>query len=293
MSGIRKVTRHCGRYGISAKHIQVSYFRYTEPKRPRGGKQRKYQASTPKQRNLNDKRSRRYFEALVLSNFVKGDLHITTTYDEEHKPKDLKKAKKNVENFIKRVNYEREKKGLPSVKYVCVTEEGGKTGRIHHHFIMDGQLDRDTVESKWGMGYCNADRIQPDKKKELAPLIGYLSKDPKGRKRWSSSHNLVRPWDTVNDDPRMMSGRRMELMKDLPEDSEAMKKIIEDDNPGYELDEVEKEYREEIGQWYFFCRMKLKSTSQRANVDKSKPKKNEKRGSPGWTGEAKRASPPP
>ena len=177
------------------------------------------------------------------------------------------------------MNYERKKKGIPPVKYVCVTEEGGKSGRIHHHFIMDGALDRDTVEAKWGKGYCNADRIQPDQRKELAPLIGYLSKDPKGRKRWTSSQNLVRPWDTVNDDPRMMSGRRMELMKDLPEDSEAMKKIIEDDNPGYELDEVEKEYREDIAQWYFFCRLKLK------------PRKKGKEDCS--SGETKRASPPP
>ena len=278
MSGIRKVTRHCGRYGISAKHIQVSYFKYTDRGKKRG-KQRKYQVSTPKQRNLNDKRSRRYFEALVLSNFVKGDLHITATYDETHKPASLKEAMRNVDNFIKRVNYERKKKGISPVKYVCVTEEGGKSGRIHHHFIMDGALDRDTVEAKWGKGYCNADRIQPDQRKELAPLIGYLSKDPKGRKRWTSSQNLVRPWETVNDDPRMMSGRRMELMKDLPEDSEAMKKIIEDDNPGYELDEVEKEYREDIAQWYFFCRLKLK------------PRKKGKEDCS--SGETKRASPPP
>ena len=278
MSGIRKVTRHCGKYGISAKHIQVSYFRYTDRNRKRG-KQRKYQVSTPKQRNLNDKRSRRYFEALVLANFVKGDLHITATYDEDNRPANMKEAMRSVDNFIKRVNYERKKKGIPPVKYVCVTEEGGKSGRIHHHFIMDGALDRDTVEAKWGKGYCNADRIQPDQKKELAPLIGYLSKDPKGRKRWTSSQNLVRPWETVNDDPRMMSGRRMELMKDLPEDSEAMKKIIEDDNPGYELDEVEKEYREDIAQWYFFCRLKLK------------PRKKGKEDCS--SGETKRASPPP
>ena len=70
----------------------------------------------------------------------------------------------------------------------------------------------------------------------------------------------------------------MSLMKDLPEDSEVMKKIIEDDNPGYELDEVEKEYREDIAQWYFFCRMKLKPR---------------KKGKEDCTGVTQRASPPP
>lgn len=261
MSGNRKRTRHCGKYGVSAEHIQVSYYKYTERGKRRGKKkQRKHQASTPKQRNLNHKRSRRYFEALVLSNFKKDDLHVTVTYDEASKPADLKAAMRQVDNYIKRVNYARMKAGLSPVKYVCVTEEG-KNGRIHHHFIMDGELDRDTVEKKWGKGYCNADRIQPDRAKDLAPLIGYLSKDPKGRKRWTSSQNLIKPWDSVNDDPRNMSNKKMELMKDLPEDCEAMKQIIESDNPGYELEEVEKEYREDIAQWYFFCRMKLKKST--------------------------------
>ena len=263
MSGNRKRTRHCGRYGARAEYIQVSYFKYTERGTRQGrGRQRKFEASTPKQRNLNEKRSKRYFEALVLSNFHKDDLHVTVTYDDENRPADLKKAMKAVENYIRRLNYTRGKAGLPSVRYVCVTEEGATNGRIHHHFIMDGDLDRDTVEKRWGLGYCNADRIQPDRKNDIAPLIGYLSKDPKGRKRWSSSHNLVRPWESINDNPRMMSSKKMALMKDLPEDSESMKQIIEADNPGYELDRVEKEYREDTSQWYFFCRMKRRKQSE-------------------------------
>jgi len=45
MSGIRKHTRHCGRYGFSAQHIQVSYFRYTDTGKRRGKtRQRKHEA---------------------------------------------------------------------------------------------------------------------------------------------------------------------------------------------------------------------------------------------------------
>ena len=274
MSGIRKHTRHCGRYGVSAQHIQVSYFRYTERKKKSRSRQRKQEASTPKQRSLNQKRSRRYFEALVLTNFHKDDLHVTVTYDDENMPADMKTAMKQVDNFIKRVNYARSKQGLPPTRYVCINEESS-TGRIHHHFIMDGDFDRNMVEDRWGKGYCNADRIQPDRKTDLAPLIGYLSKDPKGRKRWSSSQNLTKPWDSVNDDPRMMSAKKLKQVKDLPEDSENMRKIIEADNPGYELESIEKEYREDISQWYFFCRLKLKQTIRNSDsfVDKINTKK--------------------
>jgi len=66
----------------------------------------------------------------------------------------------------------------------------------------------------------------------------------------------------------------MNLVKDLPEDSEMLKQIIEKDNPGYELENIEKEYREDVSQWYFFCRMKLKQTIP--NVDKFVDSRTEK-----------------
>ena len=63
-----------------------------------------------------------------------------------------------------------------------------------------------------------------------------------------------------------MSRKKMALMKDLPEDSSYMSQLIERDNPGYELIDVEKEYREDTSQWYFFARMKAKNPHN-AQVD--------------------------
>jgi len=258
MGGVRKKTRHCSKWGHKAEFIQVSYFPYTDRGKAKGRKSR-YQESTPKQKRLNDKRSRRYFEALVRSNFGEGDICITPTYDDEHRPADEQEAAKKLSNYISRINYHRRKAGLPKAKWVAVTELT-KTGRIHHHIIMDGGLSRDKVEELWRQGFCNADRLRPDKKKGLAALIAYLSKDPKGRRRWTSSHgNLTKPWTTVNDQPKAMSRKKMALMKDLPEDSDYMSQLIERDNPGYELIDVEKEYREDTSQWYFFARMKAKN----------------------------------
>ena len=171
------------------------------------------------------------------------------------------------------MNYQRKKKNLPPAKWIVVTEVG-KKGRIHHHVIMDGQLDRDEVEAVWRRGYANTRRLQSDHKQGLLPVIRYIAKtfkedgQPKGRRKWDcSKKNLIKPWASINDDPRMMSKKRIRLMKDLPEDSEQMKQIIEADNPCYELISVEKEFREDTGQWYFFCRMKLSKNA----ADTEKP----------------------
>ena len=270
MGGIRKRTRHCSRYGQKAKYIQVSYFRYTETRRQ--GRKRKYQESTPKQRALNEKRSKRYFEALVKTNFGADDLCVHPTYADENMPADEAEAKKQITNYMRRINHKRKKMGLPNAKYIIITETGAKNGRIHHHVIMDGALDRNEVEKLWGRGICNADRLQPDKKTGLAAILTYLMKDPRGRRRWDPSHNLQKPWESINDDPRMMSRKKMSVMKDVPEDSEYMKQIVETDNPGYELQEVEKEYRDDVGQWYFFCRMKLSTGNPQGNVDNRRRK---------------------
>lgn len=263
MSGIRKRITHCGKYGIRSEFIQVSY-RPCTPTRPPTGRRRKSETSTPQQRALNNKRSVRSLEALTLANFGRGDLLIGLSYATEHHPRDEAEAKREFGNFIRRINYRRKKKNLPPARWIAVTEIS-KKGRIHHHVIMDAALDRDEVEAIWGRGYANTKRLKPDPKEGLLPVIGYIAKTfkedsrPKGRRKWDCSKNLIRPWDSVNDNPRMMSGKKMRLMKDLPEDSERMRQIIEADNPCYELINVEKEYREETGGWYFFCRMKLSS----------------------------------
>ena len=77
---------------------------------------------------------------------------------------------------------------MDNVKYICVTEyheEEGKRTRCHHHVIMSGDVDRDELEKIWGQGKRNhTRRIDPDHETHVAGIVNYISKDPKGRKRW-------------------------------------------------------------------------------------------------------------
>ena len=74
------------------------------------------------------------------------------TYDDAHLPPDgdVDAAIKNVQKYIRRINYQRKKRGLQNAKYVYVTAYNPDAEiRWHHHIVMDGALDMETVESCW------------------------------------------------------------------------------------------------------------------------------------------------
>lgn len=274
MGGIRKRTVHCGRYGKKSDFITASYYPHAERKQK--GRQRKFRESTPQQKILNDKKSKRYLEALIQTNFGLHDLCVHLTYRDEDMPESIEDAQKRVKNFTRSLNRMRKKIGMPNVRYIIITEMSG-TGRIHHHVMMDGELDRDAVENKWKWGFGNAKRLKPDPKTGLAAISGYISKAPKsnrkkakenpdeerpkGGKRWISSTNLQKPWVSINDNPREMSQKKFNVLQELPEDSEMTRQVIERDNPGYMLIEIEKEYNQEYGKWYVFAKLRAKRLS--------------------------------
>lgn len=262
---IRKIKRNSSKKNTRADYIQVSYFNFSEGALP-GWAPRKYRESTPKQKRLNEKKAKRYFEALVEANF-KGnrDFVVHPTFSEENYPESEEQAHKLVKNWIARLNYRRKKLGLPNCKYIIVFEKSPR-GRMHFHVLMDGQLSREEVENKWQLGYCNADRLRSDPKIGLQKIISYLSKggepDEKNSKRWIPSKGLIKPWVSCSKNTRI-SRKRFEILKSIPEDSELLRVTIERDNPGYELQDVERSVSEETGQMYLFCRMRLKKVENK------------------------------
>lgn len=175
------------------------------------------------QRNLNDKNARKMFVRLLCTNFSNGDYFGTFNY--EVHPASIEEAEKLVINYIRRLNHRRKKLGLPNTKYLIITEQS-KNGRIHHHIIMDNLLDRDKVEDLWKHGKRNHLRRLAEDDFGLTGLATYLSKDPKGRKRWKGSRNLKKPKQTVSFSKykkrrvlRMVRNQNMietEMAKDFP-----------------------------------------------------------------------------
>lgn len=258
VSFIREKKIFCG-----SQFLEIDIFPQSGVQQPKG-RGKKTKVSAPKQRNLNDKNAKRYFIQLVNTNFSAADLHVTLTY--AIVPDTVDKAEKEAGNYIRRIAHKRKRAGLSPLKYVLVTEyctwKGDeKPKRIHHHIIMNGGLDRDTIEDLWRrskkkgqkegerIGFVNADRLKPNEY-GLEALARYLTKDPQGKKRWSSSQNLDKPESQTND--HKYTRRQVERMaKDESENPTFwMKKYT-----GWSLTECKPEYNDITG-WAIHLKMR-------------------------------------
>lgn len=192
------------------------------------------------QARYNARRSAEWLVCLVQENFGSNDIWITLTYpgaQPEAQPPSEEQARKDIKNYIKRVNRWREKHGMGKARYVYVIEweDDGEAKRVHHHVIMSG-MDRETAETIWGAGRTNAARLQPDDA-GLEALARYITKGTdraKHSKRWGASKGLKKPKITTAD--KKISKRQMARMAAGGEDAarEAMARI----ETGYDLKEI-------------------------------------------------------
>lgn len=194
--------------------------------------------SRERQTRYNRERARRRLALLMDANFGRNDLHVTLTY--RGTPPDYEQARKDVRNYLRAVKRMREKAGLPEMKYIYVIEEEGGDGekrRIHVHLMMTGGVSREALEEKWGRGYANCDRLQPEEGTGLLELARYFTKleQEKHRRAWSASKNLRQPRTTVSR-TRMSNAKVRRLCQEMPGSAaEIMGKLY----PAYKLGAVE------------------------------------------------------
>lgn len=245
----------------------------------KGKRGKKQKVTEPKQRDLNDKNAKRYLVQLGNGNFGADDLHVSATYEGRNLPETVEEAERIVGNYLRRIAYRRGKLGIEELKYILVTEYGFRKGdemqehpiRIHHHIIMNGGLSRDEVEMMWTqkrinwraykedpesymrtvpkLGYVNADRIQPNEN-GIEALCKYLVKNPQGKKRWSSSRNLKRPFMQPPADHKYSKAKVERLAKS----ADAGKEFLAKQFPNYNISEMEPKYYEETG-WHIYVKM--------------------------------------
>ncbi|MBQ8691262.1 MAG: hypothetical protein IJ516_05510 [Phascolarctobacterium sp.] len=275
-SFVRTKTYHCGgSQNKKAKYIEIDLFPMFDTDKKKG-RSVKEKVTAPKQRELNDKRAKRYCMLLAKSNFDAGDYMLHPSYCEKYLPETIEEAEKEIKNFLRRVKRAAKKKGC-ELKYIYVTEQGAKKGRIHHHCIINAScgLTREEIENLWAkpyrkgmskeelaMGYINVDRLQASKA-GIDGAIKYMLKyerEIKGKRYFNASQNLRKPLESTSDEKTSKS--KFAQMVLWPEDCEEMKKHFEKANPGYELVEVVKEYNDETKTYVIRAKMKLIATTR-------------------------------
>ena len=174
-----------------------------------GKRRSKCKPTSSIQAKLNQRNAEKKITRLIHNNFTENDIAVHLTYEDE--PESIEQAKRDLTNYLRRVKRMRNKLGLSELKYISTTEYGARSGRIHHHVIMSGGMDRDTVEVLWGKGYANTKRLQ-FKEDGVTGLAHYIVKDRNFYKRWNASRNLVQPEAIIRD-----GNMRQDEMKELEE----------------------------------------------------------------------------
>lgn len=201
-----------------------------------------------KKQNLRD-RIRRLVRILRI-NFTEKDYAVHLTYREN--PASEEEAGRMLKNYLERLKRRYRKAGL-ELKYVYTTEYGRKSGRVHHHLVINGGIDRSIVEDAWGHGYANTDRLQFDD--GLESLAQYMCKGPATYRAWTSSRNLVMPEPKIRDGAVTVEelGRILDAI-----DEKNGRQLFEKKYPGYECMQAAYDKNEVNGGIYIRISMKRK-----------------------------------
>lgn len=211
------------------------------------------------QRSLNERNSKKKFIRLVEANFGEGDFWLTLTYDEGSHPETEGEAKRDIANYLKRVNRKRKRLGIGNAKYIYITEWGrGEEGgpRCHFHLIMEGGIGRDELEDMWKFAVIkDSSRLHPGEE-GLGGLAAYMANKKRGKweRRWTPSKGLKQPVGRVS---HSRAGKRQ--VERMVRDHEEIRGFFERNWRGCRFKEAEVMYNEFNCAFYIRIRARERS----------------------------------
>lgn len=254
LQGNRKATVYATKEVRSGNELEVEiYPEFTKQQKDQIPTEAQRKRQRQAQRNLNEKNSRKQCERIINENFNDGDIWATLTYTDDDMPETVEEAQKNMQKYIRRLNYQRKKQGLKNARYVYVTE-GIEGGRFHHHIVMDGDMDMDTVEKLWTKGRRNQVRRLKKDDDGLTGMAKYITKEKKkkSQKKWTSSKGLRKPTEDVNH-YKFRNSDVKEMVADPDQIENKMLKWYAD--KGYTFRSAEVKYNEVNGRFYVYARL--------------------------------------
>lgn len=262
---VREQRHLCG-----PNYMEVDIYPISEREHRASARSKQRQATRMVQANLNARNSARHLMQLVNTNFTDNDLHVVLPYFQRRLPATEDEAERDLDNWIRRVNYLRARRGYPPARVIAVTEHqeaggGRKKVNFHHHVIISGDgLTRDELEAYWSdgrqkdlrkrqlCGYAHSDRLRFDQD-SLEGLANYLMKYPKRKKRWRQSEGLKQPRRPRPNDSRYSRGKVARLARERVDDPDYWNRQY----PGWELNggALDAVYHEQFG-WYLYLKMR-------------------------------------
>lgn len=214
-------------------------------------------------KDLNDRNSRKECERRIGENFGSSDFWITLSYMPNEEPEDIDAALRDMQNYIKRLNYQRKKMGIPAARYVYVTDwtKNRRRVRTHHHVVIDGEQSATDLLAAWKKGRRNKATPLVLDEDGLSGLSRYMTKphaadteDIKHRRKWCASKNLRRPEERKNH--QTFRRRKVEHLAQHPAD---MQHILEKLYPGFWFERGTVRYNGHCGLFYLSATLREKA----------------------------------
>ncbi len=226
--------------------------------------------STEAQKKVNERNMLRRFRRKANANFGKGDLRITLTFFDWEQPATDEEAQRLMRNFIARIQYERDKRRLPKLRYMYVIEKTVSNAGVvkyHYHMMLSGDgMSQDDVEVRWPYGNANSNRYSwhPNGFAAFAHYILMDKTERKGRKpqykattrSFACSTNLTDPEPTTSN--KKVSRRQMKMiaLAGMYQAAALFGKLY----PGYELVNCEVSCSKYAPGAYLYAQMRKKVT---------------------------------
>lgn len=169
----------------------------------------------------NERRSIQRGQDLLSTNFGRGDIWYTGTWDEVHLPEDEAAQLRYTQNFVKRLRRRHRKNGGKPEAFLwmfTLEADAAEGVRPNMHMALHAELSLDEVEELWrGGGRNQTRRIVPDQGGIIGMAVYMTKPAGKRRRRWYASTGLKQPdvrkadRKTTKGEVRRVSARRPEL----------------------------------------------------------------------------------
>lgn len=184
---------------ISGNYMDVSIYACW---RRSGERRKKARPTEDAQAEVNRRNSELTLARNVHANFNENDMFVTLTYSDAFKPSGSREemtatALRDIRNFIKRLRADYKAAGK-ELKYIYTFEFGAESDRPHFHMVVNDRAMRDKLEERWIYGHANTRRLEFDER-GVEGLLEYMCKSKCGYRRYSSSKNLRKPVEIIDD----------------------------------------------------------------------------------------------
>lgn len=164
------------------------------------GRKAAWRPTSDAQDRVNRRRKMREVSRLVNLNFDRSSWMIVLDYDDGMYPDSMEEAKRNVQNFIRRLRPVYKRAGA-ILAYVYATERGCETGRTHHHLIISGGVAKDVILSIWKKSKrCFAEHLEFSENGYSDLAVYTAKKQERWERSYTTSKNLIRPEPLPDED---------------------------------------------------------------------------------------------